>query len=134
MSAGHRCRTSRGDPAQIPGQRSIGAAMSKLQCAYLDVLVDLTGERRDHIANCHPELGPGLLEYLAGTLSDPDAVRRSRRSPQAWLFSRWYHDLAMGKHVVVVLVRDREPAPRDWIITAYVTSRLRAGALVWKRS
>ncbi|MEW6325811.1 MAG: hypothetical protein AB1515_10550 [Nitrospirota bacterium] len=39
-----------------------------------------------------------------------------------------------GKHVVVVVVTEAEPASRHWIVTAYVARRLAGGKVEWKRS
>lgn len=48
-------------------------------------------------------------------------------------FSRWHPDLRTGQHVVVVVVHDRGPRRRHWIVTAYATRRLAGGGLEWRR-
>ena len=76
--------------------------MSRFPCPYLKGEVELTEERERHIAERHPDLLPAHRERLAETLVQPDQVRRSARFGSARLFSRWYADVRLGKHVVVV--------------------------------
>jgi len=49
------------------------------------------------------------------------------------LFSRWYDDVRLGKHVVVVVVSEFDPTARHWIITAYMARKLTDGENEWKR-
>jgi hypothetical protein len=108
--------------------------MSRFPCPYLKGNVDLTEERERHIAERHPGLLPEHRERIAETLADPDQVRQSVRFGSAKLFSRWYTDLRHGKSVVVVLVSEREPRERHWIITAYIARGLAQGETVWERA
>jgi hypothetical protein len=107
--------------------------MSQFPCPYLKGDVDLTEERERHIAERHPDLLPEHRERIAETLANPDQVRQSVRFGSAKLFSRWYTDLRQGKHVVVVVVSEREPSARPWIITAYIARKLAQGETEWER-
>ena len=42
-------------------------------------------------------------------------------------------DLRQGKHVVVVVVSEREPSARHWIITAYMARKLAREGIEWER-
>jgi hypothetical protein len=106
---------------------------SQFPCPYLEGDVDLTEERERHIAERHPDLLPEHRQRIAETLADPDQVRKSVRFGSAKLFSRWYTDLRQGKHVVVVVVSEREPSERHWIITAYIARQLAQGETEWER-
>ena len=107
--------------------------MSLFPCPYLKGEVELTDERERHIAERHPELLPEHRGRIAETLDQPDQVRRSARFGSARLFSRWYADINLGKHVIVVVVSDLDPADRHWVITAYMARRLAEGEVEWKR-
>ena len=107
--------------------------MIRYPCPYLNGEVELTKERERHIAERHPDLLPDHQHHLAETLAQPDQVRRSARFGSARLFSRWYTDLRQGKHVVVVVVSDRGPSERHWVITAYMARTLAQGDVEWKR-
>lgn len=107
--------------------------MSVFPCPYLNGPVELTPERELHIAERHPDLLPEHRDKLAETLADPDQVRRSARFGRARVLSRWYADVRLGKHVVVVVVSDVSPADRRWIITAYMARRLAEGEVEWSR-
>ena len=108
--------------------------MSRFPCPYLAGEVDLTEERERHIAERHPDLLPEHRHRIAETLADPDQVRKSVRFGSARLFARWYTDLRQGKHVVVVVVSEREPSARHWIITAYMARTLAREGIEWERA
>ncbi len=108
--------------------------MSQFPCPYLEGDVVLTEERERHITERHPDLLPEHRKRIAETLADPDQVRTSIRFGSAKLFSRWYTDLRQGKHVVVVVVSEREPRERHWIITAYIARKLAQGEIEWERA
>jgi hypothetical protein len=103
-----------------------------LPCPLLEAEVELTDERRSHIALEHPDLLPGHLRELKMTLSDPDMLRRSSIDPDPLLFTRWFEGLGRGRYVVVVVRYDFK-ADRFWITTAYITARLTAGEIEWQR-
>jgi hypothetical protein len=108
--------------------------MSRFPCPYLAGEVDLTEERERHIAERHPDLLPEHRHQTAETLADPDQVRKSVRFGSTRLFARWYADLRQGKHVVVVVVSEREPSARHWIITAYMARTLAREGIEWERT
>jgi hypothetical protein len=107
--------------------------MSRFPCPYLGGEVELTTERERHITQRHPDLLPEQRERIALTLAEPDQIRRSRWFGAAKLFSRWYTDLRGGKHVVVVVVSEPDPAGLHWIITAYMARKLTEGDVLWRR-
>ena len=106
----------------------------RLPCPYLSAEVELTDERARHIRESHPDLLPEHQSRIAETLADPDQIRRSRRFPNARLFSRWFDAVREGKHLVVVVVSDASPRSRHWIITAYMARRLAEGDVEWARN
>lgn len=107
--------------------------MSRFPCPYLKGEVELTEERERHIAERHPDLLPEHRARIAETLAQPAQVRRSARFGSARLFSRWYADVRLGKHVIVVVVSELDPSDRHWVITAYMARRLAEGEVEWKR-
>ena len=102
-------------------------------CPYLAGEVELTEERERHITERHPDLLPAHRQRIAETLAAPDQVRTSARFGSAKVLSRWYTDLRQGKYVVVVVVSEREPHERHWIITAYIARKLVQGETEWER-
>ncbi len=107
--------------------------MTRFRCPYLHSEVELGKERERHIAERHPDLLPENRDRIAPTLAEPDQVRLSKRFGSARLFSRWYSDLAGGKHIVVVVVSAADDG-RHWIITAYIARGLAAGEVEWARN
>jgi hypothetical protein len=106
----------------------------RFHCPFLGGTVEYTDERQDHVLQAHPELGQDHAERIAETLLQPDEIRRSRRSRNAKLFSKWHKDLWGGKHLVVVVVSDfAPPQVRHWIVTAYLTRGLAEMEAEWKQ-
>jgi hypothetical protein len=105
----------------------------RFSCPYLAGEVEFTEEREKHVGDRHPELLPKVRDRIRMTLAEPHEVRRSARSADARLFSRWFDDIMGGKHVVVVVVSERRTR-RHWVITAYVVSKLGQGDVEWTRS
>ncbi|HOE10863.1 MAG TPA: PBECR2 nuclease fold domain-containing protein [bacterium] len=108
--------------------------MPFLSCPYLGSQVALTDERMKHIVERHPDMLPRCYELIAGTLEDPDRVRRSLRCSDACLFARWFDSLPGGKYVVVVVITEKAERTRHWIVTAYRTQNLTAGETEWTRN
>lgn len=103
-------------------------------CPYLSDKVEFSSERERHIAENHPDLLPDYREYIEETLSDPDQVRASERFKNARLFSKWFHNIRGGKHIVVVVISETGPVSRYWIITAYIARKLTGGKIEWTRN
>ena len=107
--------------------------VSRLACRYLNHDVEWTEERERHIAQRHPELLPAHLDLLRQTVADPDEVRTDIDYPNTRLFFRWFPDLFGGKNVVVAVVSEEMPAPRHWVVTAFVARRPPKGEVEWRR-
>jgi len=65
----------------------------RFSCPYLAGEVELTEEREKHAGDRHPELLPKIRDRIRMTLAEPHEVRRSARSADARLFSRWFDDI-----------------------------------------
>lgn len=108
--------------------------MALFSCPYLHAEVEMTDERKQHIAEQHPDILPAYLNELVKTLADPDQVRRSARFNNARLFTKWFDNVRDGKHIVVVVVTDAAPKERHWVVTAYIARKLAGGVIEWTRS
>ena len=108
--------------------------MTLFSCPYLKGEVELTDERERHITENHPELLPEYRNLLAVTLAEPDEIRLSSRFASARLFSRRFDMVRGVKNVVVVVITEKNPTSRHWIVTAYIARKLAGGNVEWKRS
>jgi hypothetical protein len=108
--------------------------MAFLSCAYLGSAVELSEEREGHILRHHPDLLPDHRRRIIDTVGDPDQIRGSARVGNAKLFSKWFADLRGGNYVVVVVISDPGRETHPWIITAYLTRRLKEGVVEWEKS
>jgi hypothetical protein len=103
-------------------------------CPRLGAVVELTDERREHVARRQSDLVPGRSRWVGETLSDPDYVVRRIEPLPALLFLRWYDSLGIGKYVAVVVASDEGESVRHWIVTTYMRRHLPAGVIEWRRS
>jgi hypothetical protein len=108
--------------------------MALLPCPYLHTEVELSEERERHISAHHPDLLPEHRSRILEAIQDPDMVRRSNRVGNARLFAKWFDDLRGGKFVIVVVVNDQLQETRPWIITAYLSRKLKEGEIEWEKS
>jgi len=106
--------------------------MISFKCPYLSSEVKLTEERKQHIAENHPDLLPEYEDRIPLVLSDPDQIRFSERFKKARLFSKWFDNVRGGKYIVVVVISEDLPVNRHWIVTAYIARRLSGGKTEWK--
>ncbi|HEV2177131.1 MAG TPA: hypothetical protein VGW33_08015 [Terriglobia bacterium] len=91
--------------------------------------IRLTDERWRHICE-HPEMGD-MRDSLDETLRLPDVVVESVGDPDAWLYYRFYHrTLVGGKYLGVVV---KFPKADAFVVTAYVTDRVKKGNVLWPR-
>lgn len=89
----------------------------------------LTGERWEHIVAKHPEVKP-YKDRVSSVLSSPDLVKESRRDKDVLLYYKHFDDILGGKYLLIVVkLKDR-----SFIVTAYITDRIKEGKEVWKKS
>ena len=89
--------------------------------------VRLTDERRTHILQ-HPEM-KDLEEAIIMTLEMPQEVRISRSDNSVRLFYRYYDNTVVGSKWLCVVVKYSDLDA--FIITAYLTDKLKSGEVLW---
>lgn len=99
----------------------------KILIDYREKVIRLTDERLNHLLD-HPELIP-IQEYMETVLMNPEFVVQSSCDIDTMLYYRWYHDTPVGEKYFCVVVKDTETSP--FIITAYLTDRIKKGTLIW---
>ncbi len=96
---------------------------------YQGVPVRLTEERLAHILK-HPEM-VGLESAIEQTLARPETVIESLSDPQARLYYRYYVGTRVGdKYLCVVVKVSRDDA---FLVTAYLTDRVKRGVQIWPK-
>lgn len=89
----------------------------------------LTDERLAHILQ-RPELH-GMREEIARTLRAPTEVRLSRSDAAVRLFYEFYSRTRVGDKWLCVVVK--YDAGEAFVITAYLTDKVKAGERLWPR-
>lgn len=91
--------------------------------------IRLTDERLAHISE-HPEMAsaePRIVE----TLANPDAVVQSRSDEAVRLYYRHYSQTVVGPKWLCAVVK--VTGDDAFVITAYLTDRLKRGTVLWQR-
>ena len=91
--------------------------------------IRLTNERWTHIISHHPVIR-NLKEEMKETLRDPEIVRRSVYDPSVLIYYRYFKDVLGGKYIAVVVKVNNIGG---FILTSYVTDRVKRGDEVWRK-
>ena len=91
--------------------------------------VELTMERWQHIVTEHPEM-KGFQKKLPEILSEPDLVKRSKKDKEVLLYYRYYADILGGKYLLVAAKIQR----RSFVLTCYITDRIKEGDVIWQKN
>jgi hypothetical protein len=94
---------------------------------FQGVSIRLTDERLAHILE-HPEM-EGLAGAIEETLKHPRTVVESLGDPQARLYYRFYLGTRVGDKWMCVVVK--VAAEDAFILTAYLTDRIKRGRQIW---
>jgi len=76
----------------------------------------------------HPHI-KGMESKVFDTLKNPEFIRQSRIDGNVYLFYREIKYNSKNYHMCVVTNRSK-----GFIITAYITDRIKEGAQIWKKS
>ena len=74
-----------------------------------------------------------MREFVIDTLQDSDVIRKSRSAPDtARLYYKWFDDTLAGPRWVCVVVKLLDDGDA-FVMTAYVTSRIKEGEEIWAK-
>jgi len=96
---------------------------------YQDRLIRLTDERWQHILN-HPEM-IGQRERLVETMADPDFVITTVKDNAVHVYQRLYENTPVTRKYLSVAVKLLDEDA--FVLTAFFTSRLKKGTILWQR-
>ncbi len=74
----------------------------------------------------------GIESTIEATLLNPETVVQSRRDPTVQLYYRLYAHPRVGEKYVCVVVKLLDSDA--FVLTAYITDRIKQGAILWPRS
>ena len=91
--------------------------------------IQLTDESWEHIVEKHDYMA-AFREEMRETLREPDEIRRSLVDPERGrLYYKWYYGTIKGDKWVCVVVKML--TTEAFVMTAYVTSKIRRGERLW---
>ena len=91
--------------------------------------VILHEERWQHIVREHSEVEV-CKDKIVDILRYPDLVKRSRKDRNVWLSYKFYQEVLNGKYLLAVIRTE----PSFFIITFYVTDKIKKGEDVWTKN
>jgi len=89
--------------------------------------VRLTDERIAHVLR-HPEMA-GMEQAIGRVLESPAEVRVSRADDTVQLFYEFYAETRVGGNWLCVVVKYQQDD--GFMVTAYLTDRLKPGERIW---
>jgi len=89
--------------------------------------VRLTDERMAHILQ-HPEMA-GMEAAIAQALQSPLEIRISRSDKTVQLFYEYHARTRVGGEWLCIVVK--YPSADGFVVTAYLTDRLKEGETIW---
>ncbi len=98
---------------------------------YVDIFedsIELTDERWLHIVKEHPEVKQ-FKDRIQEVLANPGYVKKSGRDASSLLYYKFYHDIFMGKYMLIVVKKGR----RSFILTCYITDTIKKGVTLWEK-
>lgn len=101
--------------------------MTKILTDYRGFPVRLTEERLIHILD-YPEMAM-LEDKIEETLQHPEQVRKSNTDNQVILNYRYYLNTLMGDKWLCVVTKYLDHDA--FLLTAYLTNRIKQGELLW---
>ncbi|MFN9607914.1 MAG: hypothetical protein ACK571_06615 [Pseudanabaena sp.] len=90
--------------------------------------IRLTEERLQHILD-HPEM-VDMRSQLEIVLQTPEVVRQSRSDSKVYLYYRFYEQTIVGAKWLCVVIKDN--SNDAFVITAYLTDKLKQGLELWR--
>ena len=91
--------------------------------------VRFTDERIAHVLQ-HPEMA-GMEQEIERVLESPGEVRLSRSDDTVKLFYEFYAQPLVGGKWLCVVVKC--PSEDAFVVTAYLTDRIKPGEIVWPK-
>jgi len=95
---------------------------------YQNRQIRLTEERLQHILD-HPEM-VNMRSQLEIVLQNPEIIRQSRSDSQVYLYYHFYEQTIVGAKWLCVVIKDK--SDDAFIITAYLTDKLKQGLELWR--
>jgi hypothetical protein len=91
--------------------------------------IRLTDERLAHILE-HPEM-VGMESRIGETLANPEKVLESLSDAEARLYYRYYLGTRVGNKYLAVVVKVQDADA--FVVTAYLTDKVKSGKLLWPK-
>ncbi|MBI5208227.1 MAG: hypothetical protein HY934_10650 [Candidatus Firestonebacteria bacterium] len=98
--------------------------------SILDTKIYLTKERWEHIIQEHPIIEKYLKE-IEKTIAIPDIIIGSKYDKEILLYYKFYKSIYRGKFITVIVKHTEE---RSFILTAYITDKIKGGISIWKKN
>lgn len=89
----------------------------------------LASERWEYIITKHPEIKP-YKDKVKIVLNEPDLVKKSKRDKKVFLYYKYFEEILSGKYLLIVVKTNKN----NFIITAYITDKIKEGEIIWRKN
>ena|SRR3989338_6496733 len=89
--------------------------------------ISVSEERWFMISNYKHPIIKGKEKEVREALSNPDEIRKSKTDPRIFLYHKFY-----GREAISAVVKHLNG--KGFIITAYTTTSIKEGEIIWKKS
>lgn len=90
--------------------------------------IRLTDERWNYIIHKRPIMKELRTEF-EDTIKGPELVKSSVYDSEVVLYYRYFKELFNGKYIVAAVKIDDD----NFVVTGYVTDRIKKGDVIWKK-
>jgi hypothetical protein len=94
-----------------------------------DRKIRLTDERWNYIIHKRPIMKELRTEF-EDTIKGPELVKSSVYDSEVVLYYRYFKELFDGKYIVATVKIDDD----NFVVTGYITDRIKKGDVIWKKS
>ena len=95
---------------------------------YLNNEIILSQQRWMHIIQEHPEVKEYIKE-IEMVLKEPDLIKESNKDKNVYLYYRFFREILKGKYIIVVVKKSIS----SFVVTCYITDRIKEGDIIWER-
>ena len=99
--------------------------------SVLGLDIELTSENFDYIKEKHTEVSSLQMEQISKSISEPDFVSVDKDDPSVFLYHKLFTRTNYGPKMCIAVAKHLKD--RGFIITVYLSSKIRRGRVIWLR-
>jgi hypothetical protein len=90
--------------------------------------IRFTRERWDYIVSKRPIMSEYKKQFI-DTIKEPELIKTSVYDPEVVLYYKHFKNILGGKYMVTVIKMDTD----RFVLTGYVSDRIKEGEVIWRK-